>query len=68
MTRRELVRDGGADQLPDRGQLRTDVLSLPAFQIIDSRMWDGEMSEPASVGRVVSYHAPAMVTRERSVS
>lgn len=68
MTRREFVRDGVRISYRTEGSCGPTVLVPPAFQIIDSRMWDGEMSEPASVGRVVSYHAPAMVTRERSVS
>lgn len=55
MTTRELVRDGVRIGYRTEGSDGPTVLLLPAFQIIDSRMWDGQMSELAAVARVVSY-------------
>lgn len=57
MTTRELVRDGVRISYRTEGSGGPTVLFLPGFQIIDSRMWDGQMSALASVARVVSYDA-----------
>ena len=63
MTTRELVRDGVRISYRTEGSGGPTVLLLPAFQIIDSRMWDGQMSELAGVARVVSYDLAAAADR-----
>jgi pimeloyl-ACP methyl ester carboxylesterase len=55
MTTRAVVRDGVRISYRTEGSGGPTVLLLPGFQLIDSRMWDGQMSELARVARVVSY-------------
>lgn len=57
MTTRELVRDGVRISYRTEGSRGQTVLFVPGFQIIDSRMWEGQMSALAGVARVVSYDA-----------
>ena len=57
MTTRELVRDGVRISYRTEGGGGPAVVLLPGFQLIDSRMWEGQVPDLARVARVVSYDA-----------